>query len=116
MFFKELRLTKIPVLQGLSRTLPHTTSLLTPLVPAVRAMSSKFLLLSRPTVHMSPGRSRGRGRYLPFPVPESSPTHPVQRLSRNLAIMGQGYLTDLRNITPIKIYLSNLTLYRVEAK
>ena len=115
MSLKGFRLTKIPNLQGLSKTLPHTTSLLTPLFPAVRAMSSKFLLLSRPIVHMSPGRSRGRGRYLPFPVPESSPTHPVQMLSRNLAIMGQGYLTDLRKYTVVKkIYY--LTLYRVEAK
>ena len=99
---KEFRLTKTPILQGLSRTLLHITSLITSLFPAVRAMSSKFLLLSRPIVHMSPGRSRGRGRYLPFPVPESSPTHPVQRLSRNLAIMGQGYLTDLRSIRRMK--------------
>jgi hypothetical protein len=54
------------------------------------------MLLSRPIVHTAPGRSGGIGRYLPFPVPESSPTQPVGRLERNCATIGHGYLSLLK--------------------
>ena len=84
--------TKIPGRQGLFKMFPSTTSWMTPVPPALLAMSSKFLLRSRPIVQTSLGRSTGSGRYFPFPVPESSPIHPVVRLERKLEIIGHGYL------------------------
>ena len=85
-----ITLTNAPSRHGRPSTSPQTTSLTTSVPPAVRAISSKPLLLSSPMVHMLPGRSSGRGRYLPLPVPESRPTHPDGMDARNPAIIGHG--------------------------
>lgn len=88
--------TNAPLLQGRPSTSPHTTSRCTP--PAVCAIFRRFLLLSSPMVHMPPGRSKGRGRYFPFPVPESRPTHPTGKDDKNCAMIGQGCIDAIHTI------------------
>src|ERR1700722_1479946 len=83
--------TNTPDLHPRSSTSPRTTSQITPEFPEFLAISSRFRLLSRPIVHNLPGWPRGRGRYFPFPVPESRPTEPVGKLDRNWATIGHGY-------------------------
>jgi hypothetical protein len=49
------------------------------------------MLRSSPMVRMHPGGlSIGSGRYLPLPVPASSPTEPAGMESRNAAMIGHG--------------------------
>ena len=86
---KSSALTKAPLRQPRSSTSPHTTS--RGASPAIFAISSKLRLLSRPIVQTAPGRSSGRGRYLPFPVPLSRPTQPVGSSDRKVEIIGHGW-------------------------
>lgn len=65
------------------------------MAPAFLAMFNKFLLLSKPIVQISPGRPGDKGRYFPFPVPESNPTHPVVKLERKFAMIGHGYPNEI---------------------
>jgi hypothetical protein len=65
-------------------------------------------------VQIWPGRSRGSERYLPFPVPESKPTHPAGKLDRKLEIIGQGYPNNVERKKEGEQVLP--TLYRVDEK
>jgi len=106
-------LTKIPILHGLSSTFPNTTSLKILVAPPFLAMFNKFLLLSKPIVQISPGWPGDKDRYLPFPVPESNPTHPVVKQERKFAMIGHGYPNEIEGKYFVVIVL---TLYRVDEK
>ena len=78
-------------LQLFPRTSPQITSRGTLTFPACLAADRRFLLLSKPIVHIAPDLSRGSGKYFPFPVPESRPTQPVGMSERNRETIGHGY-------------------------